>query len=77
MIGVSLEYATLDLTGIDQPGIGEEIVVLGQDRSDRITLDEVAGWQAARPLDVLMSLNKRIPTAGLKEDHRTANPSTS
>lgn len=77
VIGVSLEYATLDLTGIDQPEIGEEIVVLGQDRSDRITLDEVAGWQAARPLDVLMSLNKRIPTASLKEDHRTANPSTS
>ncbi len=61
VIGVSLEYTTLDLTGIDQPEIGDEIAVLGQDGDDCIALEEIAGWQAARPLEVLMSFARRLP----------------
>ena len=61
VIGVSLEYTTLDLGSIDQPEVGEEIIVLGQAGNDRITLEEIAEWQAAHPLDVLMSFDKRFP----------------
>ena len=62
VIGVSLEYTTLDLGSIDQPEVGEEIIVLGQAGNDRITLEEIAEWQAAHPLDVLMSFDKRFPS---------------
>jgi len=60
VIRVSLEYTTLDLCSIDQPKVGEEIIVLGQDGNDRITLKEIAGWQAAHPLNVLMSFDKHL-----------------
>ena len=61
VIGVSLEYTTLDLSGLDGPEPGEEVTVLGQAGDGRITLEEIAGWQAARPLDVLMSFGGRLP----------------
>ena len=35
VVGVSLERTVLDLTDIDRPELGEEVVVLGQSGEDR------------------------------------------
>lgn len=61
VLGVSLEYVTLDLSGIDAAKPGDEVTVLGGDGGDRIRLDEVAAWQGSSNLEVLMGLDQRLP----------------
>ena len=61
VLGVSLEHTTLDLTGIPEPRVGEEVVVLGRDGADQITLTEMAEWQEAHPLEILTAFSSRMP----------------
>jgi alanine racemase len=61
VLGVSLEHTTLDLTGIPEPRVGEEIMVLGRDGADQITLSEMAEWQQAHPLEILTAFSSRVP----------------
>ena len=61
VIGVSLEFTTLDLSSVDKPLLGEEIVVLGKDRNEQISIDNIAEWQGGKPLGVLMSFEGRLP----------------
>jgi alanine racemase len=59
VIGISLEHATLDLSEARDAGVGDEVVVLGSDGTEAITLEEIAGWQDVGLLDVLMTLDRR------------------
>ena len=61
VLGVSLEHTTLDLTGVRAAAVGDEVVILGRDGEDGITLREMAEWQEAHPLEVLTALSGRIP----------------
>jgi alanine racemase len=61
LLSVSLEYSSVDLTGVDRSEIGEEVVVLGRSGDDRITLEEMADWQGTSALAVLMSFDQRLP----------------
>src|SRR5262249_34163767 len=61
VLGVSLEATTLDLTGVPEPALGDEVVVLGEQANEAIALEEVAHWQEHNPLEVLMTFNGRVP----------------
>lgn len=61
VLGVSLEHAVLDLSEIPDPREGEEVVVLGGEGANSITLAEIADWQGVAMSDVLMALNDRMP----------------
>lgn len=61
VMSVTLEHTTLDLTGLDSPGLGEEVLLLGGDGSRRIAIEELAGWQERPPLEVAMTFSKRLP----------------
>jgi alanine racemase len=61
ILGISLEHAVLELSGIDRPRIGEIVTILGNDGDARITLDDIAGWQGVTGSDVLMGLDGRMP----------------
>ena len=61
VMSVTLEHTTLDLTGIDSPRLSEEVLLLGGDGPQRITLDDIAGWQGRPPLEVTMTFSKRLP----------------
>lgn len=58
--GLSLEHTTLDLTGLGEPTVGDDVVVLGKQGDDEITLAELAGWQDASPIEVLMAFGRRL-----------------
>ena len=59
VIGVSLEHMTLDLNGVEDARLGDEVTVLGADVGDEITLNDVAAWQGRSPLEVLQMLAGR------------------
>jgi alanine racemase len=61
VLGVSLEYTLLDLTGLDEVKIGEEVTVLGEAEGDGITVGELAEWQGGSVLETLNSLDKPMP----------------
>ena len=59
---VSLEHVTLDLSDIEDASIGDEVCVLGTSGDEAISVDDVAGWWGAVPLDVLMAFDGRLPS---------------
>jgi alanine racemase len=61
VLGVSLEYTLLDLTGLAGVRIGEEVMALGESGSDGITVGELAEWQGGSVLETLTSLDRPMP----------------
>ncbi|NKB59634.1 MAG: alanine racemase [Alphaproteobacteria bacterium] len=61
VLGVSLEHLTFDLLDLDNVAIGDDVVVLGADGDDCITLAELANWQGCRAIDELMNFDGRLP----------------
>jgi alanine racemase len=60
VIGVSLEYATLDLSAVRGAEIGDEVVAVGTDGRETIALEQVAAWQARSALETMISFARRI-----------------
>ncbi len=61
VLRVCLENTVLDLSAIDAPLPGEEVVAMGPGGEDEITLAEMARWWGCSPLSALMSFDRRLP----------------
>jgi alanine racemase len=61
VMSVSLEHTTLDLTGIEDPRLGEPVYLLGGRGPRRISIGDVATWQDRSPLEVVMTYSTRLP----------------
>lgn len=61
VIGVSLEHLTFDVPDDMTLELGAEVVLVGQQGSECITLQQLAAWQGASPLQVMMAFSGRIP----------------
>ena len=61
VLSVSLEHATLDLSNVEEPLVGEVVTFLGECGADRITLDEMSLWRASSPLEVAMTFSGKLP----------------
>lgn len=61
VLSTSLESSTLDLTGVSDVEPGDRVVAIGEDGTERITLEDVAAWQATSALQVLMTFSGRMP----------------
>jgi alanine racemase len=61
VLSTSLESTTLDLTEVPTAGLGDRVLALGEDGSERITLGDMASWQGTRELQVLMEFTGRMP----------------
>jgi alanine racemase len=57
VVSVSLEHATLDLGPADA-AVGEEVVILGGDGDQAISLAELGEWCHLEPLDALVALDR-------------------
>ena len=65
VINITLEYTVLDLTDLEAPEIGQEVVLVGQSGGERIPLEELAAWSNGGPLDALMAFEGRLPCVTL------------
>jgi alanine racemase len=61
VLGVSLEHTTLDLTGIDSPQVGDEVILIGQSDGLANTAQDLARWFGCGELEALMSFSGRLP----------------
>ena len=62
-----LDNSVLDLSEVADAAVGDEVIALGTQGEERITLDEVAEWQGVSPLVVATGLGARLP-------HRYVHP---
>lgn len=60
VLGVSLEHSVLDLSAVNNPQIGDKVVILGSSDGVEITLEQIAAWWGVGLNDVLMAINDRI-----------------
>ncbi len=60
ILSVSLEHCVIDLSALESPQIGDEVLVLGGSGRDAITLSRIAEWWGVGVNDVLMTFSDRI-----------------
>ncbi len=63
---VTMDMTMLDLTGFENPSVGEEVVIFGKQGSGEITVDEVAGLEGTLNYEVLCRISKRVTRVYLK-----------
>jgi alanine racemase len=58
---VTMDQTMVDVTNIADAAIGDEVVLLGQQGSDRITADDLAGHTGTIAYEVLCAVSARVP----------------
>lgn len=58
---ICMDYAMVDVTGIDEVRRGDAVVLIGQQGQSRITADEVADWLGTINYEVVSTLLPRVP----------------
>lgn len=58
---VCMDLTILDLDGVDDVAVGDEVVVLGQQGRARITADEIAAWLNTINYEVVTGVSRRVP----------------
>jgi len=63
IIAVSLEHLVIDLDGVDDAAVGDEVLLLGSQDDAAIEFDELAAWFGMSGLDTAMALSDRLPSS--------------
>jgi Alr-MurF fusion protein len=58
---ISMEKTTVSLAGIPDVAVGDEVVLVGAQGADRITIDEAAGWLGTIGYELVTTLDPRRP----------------
>jgi alanine racemase len=64
---VCMDFCMVDVSKIPQVKVGDEVVLLGNQGTDRITAAEIADWIGTIPYEVVCSIGRRVPRVYLKE----------
>ncbi|MBK9973545.1 MAG: alanine racemase [Planctomycetes bacterium] len=57
---VSMDYTTVDVGQVPQAAVGDEVMLLGAQGKQVITLSEVAAWAGCIPYEFLCGLGRRV-----------------
>jgi len=57
---VTMDQIMVDVTSVPGVSVGDEVVVIGRQGDDEITVDEIAGLVGTIPYDLLCSLGKQV-----------------
>jgi alanine racemase len=61
VLAVNLEHTLINLDQAEHVLDGETVTLLGADRDDQITIDELAAWRGTSSHEVMMSFSGRLP----------------
>jgi alanine racemase len=59
--GVAMDATGIDLSGLPEVGVGEEVVLLGEQGTESIGAGEMARWAGTVAYDILAGLRRRLP----------------
>jgi alanine racemase len=60
VLGVTLGHTTVDLSRVPDASVGDEVVILGAQGDDEVTLDELADASGATLLEAIVGFDRRI-----------------
>ena len=60
---VTMDMTMVDLTGLESPMVGEEIVIFGSQGESSISADDIAQWDGTLNYEVLCRISKRVVRA--------------
>jgi alanine racemase len=64
---VCMDWIMLDVTDIKDVAVGDEVVLMGQDRSGNcIHVEELAAWAGTIPYEIFCGISKRVPRVYLQ-----------
>jgi alanine racemase len=72
MVGrISMDLTILDVTDVDAVELGEEVVLIGEQATERVTAYDLADLAGTIPYEVLCNISARVPrvTISSSEDH--------
>ena len=72
---ISMDLATVDVTGIEGLRLGDEVTLLGSSGPERIRAEEVAATLGTIPYALLCSLGKRVRRIAIPADVERDPPS--
>jgi alanine racemase len=75
VIGVSLEHTTLDLTAIDSPQVGDEVIVVGASDGLSNSFKDLAGWLGCGELEAVMTFSGRLKMSDYRFSRSAKNAS--
>lgn len=58
---VCMDMTLVDVTDIPGVTIGQEVILIGQQGSERITAADLAAWQQTIPYEILCAIGPRVP----------------
>lgn len=64
---VCMDHAMVDVTGIDDVQIGDEVVIIGKQNADEIKADEVAKWTDTIHYEIVTCIGQRVPRIYIDE----------
>ena len=59
--GVAMDAFTVDITDIPEAGMWDEVVLMGRQGNEEISVHEVAQWKNSVSYDVLAGWRERLP----------------
>jgi alanine racemase len=65
---VCMDLTMIDVTPIQKVKIGDTVTLIGKDRNDTITVNELAGWAKTIPYEVITRISPRVPRVFIKEE---------
>lgn len=63
---VTMDMTMIDLDGFPDPMVGEEVVIFGAQREERIDVGDVAAWDGSLNYEVLCRISKRVVRVYMK-----------
>ncbi|MBI4211545.1 MAG: alanine racemase [Deltaproteobacteria bacterium] len=58
---VTMDMIMIDVTDLAQVNVGDEVVLMGTQGTERITVDDVAKWAGTLPYEIFCGISKRMP----------------
>lgn len=57
---VTMDMTMIDLSGFEDPRVGEEVVIFGRQGEEEISVDEIAQWEGTLNYEILCRISKRV-----------------
>ena len=57
---VTMDMTMVDLSGFENPRVGEEVVIFGRQGEEEISADEIAQWEGTLNYEILCRISKRV-----------------
>ncbi|MCI6376248.1 MAG: alanine racemase [Clostridiales bacterium] len=58
---VCMDQTMVDVTGLEQVAVGDDVVLLGRQGEDAINAEELAAWAQTISYEVLLAITSRVP----------------